>query len=154
MSLSANGTPCSGPRWRPLEISASACFACHTARSAVMLMNAFSFGSSASMRFSRASVSSTGESFRERIRREASAMERSCNSDVIDGPVSGDCRSSTRLYGGSFGPHSGEPYELPHAFVVLANELREGFRCAVYRLLAEVEKSLAQLGRAEHISEH
>ena len=59
---------------RPAAISASARFASSVARSAVTVMNAFNCGSSASIRCSSASVSSTGESLPLRISDDASAI--------------------------------------------------------------------------------
>src|SRR5262249_36758764 len=64
MSFNANGTPCNGPRYFRRPISRSACCACARARSAVTVMNAFSCGSSASIRRRDASVSSTGDRLR------------------------------------------------------------------------------------------
>src|SRR3989442_10901117 len=58
--------PCRGPRSLPAAISLSACLACSSARSAVTVAKAPSFGSSASMRARQARVSSTGDTWRER----------------------------------------------------------------------------------------
>src|SRR6478609_2654959 len=71
-SLSAMGTPWSGPRQWLRWISASASRACASADSAVTVINALSFGLSRSMRFRHDCVSSTGETFLSRMRREAS----------------------------------------------------------------------------------
>ena len=62
MSLMPTGTPCSGPRTRPAAISASAARAAAIAASASSRMKACSFGSSRSIRASRAFSSSTGDS--------------------------------------------------------------------------------------------
>src|SRR6266852_1362371 len=83
MSLSPKGMPCSGPRDRPAASSASACRACRRARSNVGVMNARVWVSYCSMRWISASIRSTGDSFRAAIRRESSAIERSCRSAVM-----------------------------------------------------------------------
>ena len=72
--------PCSGPRKLPCMISASAVRAAAMATSGVRVMKAFSCGSSASVRASRLSVYSTGDSLRTEIRWAASANVRSCSS--------------------------------------------------------------------------
>src|SRR5215813_9702619 len=72
--------PCSGPRELPCVISASARRAAAMATSGVRVMKALSWGSSASVRASRLSVYSTGDSLRTASKRAASANVRSCSS--------------------------------------------------------------------------
>ena len=72
--------PCSGPRKLPSMISASAVRAAAIAMSGVRVMKALSCGSSASVRASKPSVYSTGDSLRTEIRRAASANVRLCSS--------------------------------------------------------------------------
>src|SRR6185503_15280250 len=89
MSLSPNGMPCSGPRERPAAISASAWRAWRRARSKVGGMKARVCASYRSTRRISASVSSTGDSVRDAIRRESSAIERSWRS-VMSEPSEGE----------------------------------------------------------------
>jgi len=73
-SFIATGTPCSGPRYRPAEISASALRASSIARSAVTVINALV--RSAPILSSIPSVTSTGETSPVRSAPESPASER------------------------------------------------------------------------------
>src|SRR5258705_2591453 len=99
MSLSPNGMPWSGPRDRPVAISASACRACRRSRSNVVVMKARVCASYCSTRWMRASSSSTGDSFRAAIRRDSSASERSWRSVVMEGSPSWQELGSKRQLG-------------------------------------------------------
>src|SRR5438552_7346145 len=77
MSFSANGIPWRAPRYLPAAISASASRAWLRARSNVRVMNACVWASYVSTRRISASTSSTGESLREAISPDSSAIERS-----------------------------------------------------------------------------
>src|SRR5260370_38910278 len=57
--LTANGTPTSGPRWRPASISAAR----FLARSATRSVKALTVGSAASMRYSAASTTALAVAF-------------------------------------------------------------------------------------------
>ena len=81
--------PCSGPFHCPRPISSSAARAATSALSAVTVMNALSFGSSASMRPRQARVSSGGETSRARTSSEAPARLKSSRC-----PLLSDRRSS------------------------------------------------------------
>src|ERR1700737_1319507 len=83
MSLSPNGTPWSGPRDRPAEISAAACRACRRARSNVRVTKARVWASYCSTRWISASTSSTGERLRSAISFDSAAIDRSWRSAVM-----------------------------------------------------------------------
>src|ERR1700730_8621066 len=83
MSLSPNGTPWSGPRDGPAEISASAWRACRRARSNVRVMKARVWVSCCSTRWISASTSSTGERRLSAICFDSAAIDRSWRSAVM-----------------------------------------------------------------------
>src|SRR5688572_12460963 len=76
MSFTPIGTPWSGPRQRPAASSASARRAASRASAAMMVTKAFSVGLNRSMRARCASVTSTGDTVRARMRLASSAIER------------------------------------------------------------------------------
>ena len=75
-SFTDTGTPWSGPRHRPAAISDSTCRAAERASSAVTVMKAFKSGSIRVTRAITASVTSTGETSRRRMRPDISARLR------------------------------------------------------------------------------
>jgi len=84
-SLTANGTPCSGPNVSPRTTAASASLAAARASSARTVMKALSAGCERSMRSSTASTSSTGDTARRAISAASSAAEVKARSSVIKG---------------------------------------------------------------------
>jgi hypothetical protein len=74
-SLSATGTPCSGPRSRPAARSLSTCLACARASSASTVMNALSFELSRATRARQASVASAADTLPDLMRADSSPIE-------------------------------------------------------------------------------
>src|SRR5579885_2641816 len=86
-SFAPQGSPCSGPRYRPAAISASASRACASARSSVIVITKCSSGSE---RFSRAiyiSVRLVEEILRRRTSSPSSTTEANARSSRSDGAV-------------------------------------------------------------------
>ena len=77
------GTPCSGPRYAPRAISASAACASARAASPVTVMKALRCGSRRSIRARTASVTATGETSRPAMRAETSLRERAHSSSAL-----------------------------------------------------------------------
>ncbi len=80
LSLMPTGTPCSGPRARPAQMSFSACRAASSAPSASTLMKAAMRASCASIRSISAATSSTGESRRVAYAEAISVAVSQCRS--------------------------------------------------------------------------
>ena len=74
-SLTATGTPCSGPRLSPRWTAASAVRACFRAESNAGVQKALSLGSICSIRSMRASTKVTGDSWLVRIAAAASIAD-------------------------------------------------------------------------------
>src|SRR5437899_4880933 len=95
-SFAPHGIPCSGPRYFPAAISASAFFACAIARSSVNVTTNFSVGSCFFNRCKYISVSATDETFLVRTSSASSLALATAKSSRFFGALVGAVRSEER----------------------------------------------------------